>query len=209
MLGNILKKILYLLALSLAIAFAFNQQGYAQEKEDVIELLHADSSYWNLEEDNVIISLFGDVQFKHGNVYLSSDRAIWYKTAEQIVFLGRVEIADEDISLSSLRLTYYQRRKKIVAEQNVRLWSKEEQVLITGQRGEYQREKKYALFTQSPQLEIYPEKPESTIVVTADTLEYFADQEKGFAKEKVHIKKGDMDAFCGLAELSRGDSLHT
>jgi len=205
---NILNKIPYLIIISLILAFFFTSPAHAQ-KEEVIELLRADSSHWNLEEDNVIISLFGDVQFKHGNTYLNSDRAIWYKTAEQIVFLGRVKIKDEDVFLSAQRLTYYQRQKKIIAEHNVRLLSQKEQVLITGQRGEYQRERKYAMFTHSSKLEIYPEKPESTIVVTADTLEYFAKKNKGFAKGKVHIKKGDMDAYCGLAELSRGDSLHT
>lgn len=205
MFTDIPKKLTYLLILSIILIFTFTTKVSAQQKEEIIELLHADSSHWNLEEDNIIISLFGDVRFKHGSTFLNSDRAIWYKTAGQIVFLGKVKIEDEDIFLFAQKLTYYQRIKKVVAENKVKLLSKKEDIIITGERGEYDREKKYVIFIQSPKLEIHPEKPDSTITVTADTMEYFSDQKKGVAKKEVHIKKGDMDAYCGLAELFRQD----
>ncbi|HEX7402141.1 MAG TPA: LPS assembly protein LptD, partial [candidate division Zixibacteria bacterium] len=97
------------------------------------------------------------------------------------------------------RVTYYKNSGKAVADGNVILVSKKEEGQIRGEHGEYDRMKKYVFFTGSPSLVIKPDKGDSTITVVAEYMEYFPDERKGVAKEKVRITKANMTATCNEA----------
>jgi lipopolysaccharide assembly outer membrane protein LptD (OstA) len=195
------KKLAFLSILFVVIFLLPLASAHPQEQEEVIELLHADNSEMSFSKDSLVISLYGDVQFRHGTSNLRSDRAIWYKTSKQIVFMGKVEVEDKDQYLSADRLIYYERYKKAVADGKVKLVSQKEDAIISGEHGEYDRVKNYAFFILSPKLLIHPDKKDSSISVTSDTMEYFVDEHKGIARKDVHIQKGEMDAYCGKAEL--------
>jgi lipopolysaccharide assembly outer membrane protein LptD (OstA) len=195
------KQLVFLSILFAAIFLLPLISAFPQEQEEVIELLHADNSEMSVQKDSLVISLYGDVQFRHGTSNLRSDRAIWYKTSGLIVFMGKVRVEDQDQYLLADRVIYYERYKKAVADGNVKLVSQKEDAIISGEHGEYDREKNYAFFVLSPKLLIHPDKKDSSISVTSDTMEYFLDEHKGIARKDVHIQKGEMDAYCGESEL--------
>ncbi len=173
-----------------------------------IQLLNADFSELRLEKDNVMVNLIGNVIFKHGDLNLSSQRAVWYRTAGQVVFIDSVRIEDPDQVLTADRVTYFRNSRKAVADGNVVLFSKKEEAKVTGGHGEYERAKKSVSFSQSPSLILKPDKGDSTITVTAEFMEYLIDEEKGIAKEKVRIIKADMTATCDEATwINREDKI--
>lgn len=171
------------------------------EESEVIQLVHADQSEMRIEEDNIIINLIGNVRFRHKTTELTSNRAVWYRTAGQVVFLGEVNITDKGDSLRADRITYIQSTEEAVADGNVKLKSLKENAVILGTHADYQRANKYTLFTPDPKLVFYPDIQDSMIEVTADTMEYFLDPAFGVAKGNVHIKKEKMEALCGVADL--------
>jgi len=173
-----------------------------QEKaEEPVELLHADLSELRMEKENVILNLNGNVHFRHGNSELFSDRAVWYRSSGLLIFIGKVRVEEPDQSLSAERITYYQNLKKVVADENVKLESKRENTIVTGGHAEYDRNKKYVIFTQNPSLIYNPQIEDSSLTITADTLEYLVQLRRGNASGNVNILKGEMEASCENAEL--------
>ncbi len=155
-----------------------------------------------------MVNLIGNVIFKHGDLSLRSQRAVWYRTAGQVVFIDSVRMEDPDQILTADRVTYYKNSRKVVADENVVFFSKKEDAKVTGGHGEYDRVKKFVVFSQSPSLILKPDKGDSTITVTAKLMEYYIDEEKGIAKEKVRITKADMTATCDEATwINRGDKI--
>ena len=161
--------------------------------------MNADFSELRLEKDNTMVNLIGNVSFKHGDLSLRSQRAVWYRTAGQVVFIDSVRIEDSTQTLSADRVTYYRNSRNAVADGSVVLFSKKELTQIKGEHGEYDRVKKYVRFTGSTSLTLKPDKGDSTITVTADSMEYYPDEKKGIAKGKVHITKADMTSTCDQA----------
>jgi lipopolysaccharide assembly outer membrane protein LptD (OstA) len=177
------------------------------ERSESIELLNADFSELRMEKDNVMLNLIGNVKFKHGEINLESQRAVWYRTAGQVVFIDSVKVEDPDQILWADRVTYYKNLRKAVADGNVRLFSKKEDAVISGGHGEYDRTTKFVFFSQSPALILKPNKGDSTVygersrtvTITSQVMEYYIDQEKGIAKKDVLITKGTMKAQCDSA----------
>ncbi len=171
------------------------------ERSESIELLNADFSELRMEKDNVMLNLIGNVRFKHGDINLESQRAVWYRTAGQVVFIDDVKIEDPDQILWADRVTYSKNSRKVVADGNVRLVSKKEDAAISGGHGEYDRTTKFALFSQSPALILKPNKGDSSVTIVSQIMEYHADQKRGMAKKDVLITKGSMKAKCDSAYL--------
>lgn len=194
---RVLSIVIILLLLS-----ASNLWAKPQEKEEEsLELLHADLSDLRMEKENIILNLNGNVQFRHGKTELYADRAVWYRSSGLVIFLGKVKVEEPEQSLSAERITYYQKLKKVVADEKVKLESRKEKTVITGGHAEYERIRKYVLFTYSPSLVYNPEIEDSSLTITADTLEYFVELKRGVARGDVHILKGEMEASCEEAEI--------
>lgn len=184
----------------LVLFFLFCPLVYSQEAgKEPIRLLNADFSELRLEEDNVMVNLIGNVIFQHGDLNLKSNRAVWYRTAGQVVFIDSVWIEDPDQTLTADRVTYYRSSRKAVADGNVILHSKKEDARVTGGHGEYNRSSKSVIFTQSPSLTVKPDKGDSSIIVIAETLEYHVDARQGMGQKNVRITKADMTATCQKA----------
>jgi lipopolysaccharide assembly outer membrane protein LptD (OstA) len=171
------------------------------ERSESIELLNADFSELRTEKDNIMLNLIGNVKFRHGQLNLESQRAVWYRTAGQVVFMDSVKIEDPDQVLWADRVTYYKNSRKVVADGNVRLFSKKEDAEISGGHGEYDRTTKKVLFSQSPVLVLKPHQGDSTVTVNSQIMEYYIDQEKGVAQKDVYITKGNMRAQCDSATV--------
>jgi len=190
---------LFFLLVCLSFAQQNEKSGKAEISKEPLELLNADFSELRMEKDNVMVNLIGNVSFQQGDLNLRSSRAVWYRTAGQVVFIDSVKIEDSTQTLTADRVTYYKNSGKAVADGNVILVSKKEEAQIRGEHGEYDRMKKYVFFTGSPSLVIKPDKGDSTITVVAEYMEYFPDERKGVAKEKVRITKANMTATCNEA----------
>ncbi len=171
------------------------------ERSEAIELLNADFSELRMEEDNVMLNLIGNVKFKHGDIELESERAVWYRTAGQVVFIDDVRIEDPDQILWADRVTYSRSSRKIVADGKVRLLSKKEDAAISGGHGEYDRTTKFVLFSQSPTLVLKPDRGDSSVTVVGQIMEYYIDQKKGIARKDVSVTKATMKAECDSAIL--------
>ena len=161
--------------------------------------MNADFSELRMEKDNIMVNLNGNVSFKQGDLSLKSQRAVWYRTAGQVVFIDSVRIEDSTQTLTADRVTYNRNSGTAIADGNVVLVSKKEEAEIAGNHGEYDRTKKYVMVTGSPLLTIKPDKGDSTIKVSAEYMEYYPDERKGIARDSVHITKGDMTATCDTA----------
>ena len=190
------------LLIPLSNAFSAPQETKSSSEEpskEPLQLLNADFSELRLEKDNTMVNLIGNVSFKHGDLSLRSQRAVWYRTAGQVVFIDSVSIEDSTQTLSADRITYYRNSRSAVADGDVVLFSKKEAAQIKGEHGEYDRVKKHVRFTGSTSLTLKPNKGDSTITVTSDSMEYYTDEKKGIAKGKVHITKADMTSTCDQA----------
>jgi lipopolysaccharide assembly outer membrane protein LptD (OstA) len=198
---NIFLIILCLFFLLARVSFAQQNEksGKAEISKEPLELLNADFSELRMEKDNVMVNLIGNVSFQQGDLNLKSSRAVWYRTAGQVVFIDSVRIEDSTQVLTADRVTYSKNSGKAVADGHVILISKKEEAQIQGDHGEYDRLQKFVSFTGSPSLVIKPNQGDSTITVTAVSLEYFPDARKGFAKGKVQITKSNMTATCDEA----------
>jgi len=189
------------------ISLIFFIESQAKEKPPPLVLKHADELQTNLDEENMITNLYGKVWFEHGDLSLKSQRAVWYKSAGQVVLTGGVEVRDSTRTLNAERVVYYQNTGKAVATGEVRLFESKDKVLITGQRGEYDKEKKYAIFTENPKLIANPEQGDSSLTVTAKKMEYYKEDEIGIASDSVKIHKNRLNATCTKATWYNRDSL--
>ena len=176
------------------------------ERSEPIELLNADFSELRMEKDNIMLNLIGHVKFRHGEINLESQRAVWYRTAGQVVFIDDVKIEDPDQILSADRVTYYKNSRKVVADGGVKLLSKKEDAVISGGHGEYDRTAKFVFFSQSPALVFRPNKDDSTVTITSQSMEYYIDQEKAVAQKDVLITKGTLRAKCDTATSLKGEN---
>ncbi len=190
----------------LIITFLFVSNCYAAAEEDKapLELLHSDHLEIKNYEDNTIVNLIGNVQFRQGKTEISSQRAVWYKSAGQVVLVDSVFMDDgEGGTVSTDRATYFRKNKKIIARGNVVATTDSGRVILTGDRGDYLREQEYLLMKDNPQLKARDEGDTSWVVIDALKLEYFGDADIGIATDSVKITKGDMVATAGKAYFYR------
>ena len=193
--------------ITFGILFLTASGGFAAEKKSSpIELIHSDHLEIKNYDNNIILNLEGNVQFKQDSTFLSSGRAVWYKSAGQIVLIDDVFLDDgKGGTVRSDRATYYRSSKKITALGNMKATADSGRVVITGRRGSYLRESKYVVVTGNPELVSRNKEDTSSVTITAEKLEYFGIDELGVATDSVKITKGDMLATGGLAEYYRSE----
>jgi lipopolysaccharide assembly outer membrane protein LptD (OstA) len=182
----------------------------AQEKreEEPIELLHAGFLEFNNDPDNTIVSLTDSVVFRQGEATLKGDRAVWYKTAGQVVVQGNAELQDEEQVLTCDRLTYIKRIKKAMARGHVVAVDPEEDAVITSGYAEYDRKSKEVVTTMSPHAVFKASTPEERVDIDARRMEYYTSKKRAVAIDSVTITRGKLKADCGHAELfSREDRI--
>jgi lipopolysaccharide assembly outer membrane protein LptD (OstA) len=171
-----------------------------KSEEEPIELLHAGSLEFNNDPENTIIVLTDSVLLRQGEATLKGDRAVWYKTAGQVVVQGNAELQDEEQILTCDRLTYIKRIKKAMARGNVVAVDPEEETIITSGYAEYDRKKKLVVATISPHAVFKADSPES-LTVDALRMEYYTGEKRAVAVDSVTIQRGKLSANCGHAEL--------
>src|SRR4030067_2625231 len=104
-----------LLGVVISISLIFFIESQAKEKSPPLVLKHADELQTNWDEENMLTNLYGNVWFEHGDWSLKSQRAVWYKSAGQVVLTGGVEGQGSTRTLKAERVVYYQKSGKAVA----------------------------------------------------------------------------------------------
>lgn len=189
--------------LILALFFPCLTSAQSPRKAEPMVLQHADELQSNLDEENQIVSLFGNVCFKQGKMDLKSQRAIWYKKSGLVILMGEVNITDVEYDLRADKVTYYQNSKRAVAERKVKLIDKVQNVILTGEEAEYKKLEEFLTFRQSPTLILDSHKKDSALSVAAQIMEYSRQTQIGTAIGQVQINRGDLKATCGRAVFFR------
>jgi len=180
--------------------------GVAEKNAAPIELLHSDALEIKNYDDDIIINLIGNVRLKQDSTYISSGRALWYKSAGQVVLIDSVFLEDsKGGTVLADRATYYRSSRKVTAIGNVLAHADSGKVIITGQQADYLRDKQYLKVTGNPRLTAKGEKDTSSVAITARVLEYLGDQDMGIATDSVRIVKGDLLATGDYAHFYRKD----
>jgi len=139
-------KIFCLIAFVLLIGASARAQEADEKRseERIVEILNADSARaTNVDGDPADI-LIGHVAIKQGDTFVNADRAVRFKTKDQIIFEGDVTIVDEGDSLRADRVVYESDVKTGLGTGNVR-WSDGE-VAITSSLAHYSVDDKIAEF---------------------------------------------------------------
>lgn len=178
----------------------------AEKKTSPLELVHSDHLEIRQYDDNVILNLTGNVHFKQDSTHIKSQRAVWYKTSGVVVLIDSVFLDDgKGNTINSRRATYYRNSRKVTVSEDVLMVADSGRVRITGRKGEYLRDREYAIISGEPKLTARSEKDTSTVTITARLLEYDDLARIGTATDTVKITKGKLVATGGKAEFYRDD----
>ncbi len=151
--------------------------------------------------------VIGNVHFRQGEGQFWADSARWHQRANRVFLLGKVQIRYPDYRLSADSVRYDSKSKEGWAYGRVRYEDLKEKTILLGERGKYEREKKYLLIDQKPQMWLLPSasdtaKPETTFV-WAKKLEFFGDEEKGIGTDSVRIRRGKVFGYSQKAVFLR------
>ena len=154
----------------------------------------------------------GNVHFRQGEGQFWADSARWHQKTNRVFLLGKVKIRYPDYRLSADSVRYDAQSKEGWAYGRVRYEDFKEKTVLLGERGRYEREKKYLLVDQKPEMWLLPSvsdtvQPETTLV-WAKKLEFFGGEDKGIGTDSVRIRKGKVFAYAQKAVfLRREDKL--
>ncbi|MCI0530379.1 MAG: hypothetical protein L0Y74_00270, partial [candidate division Zixibacteria bacterium] len=111
-----------ILRLGLIVFLLCHSPVHAAEKSPPLILKHADQLETNLDNENLITNLNGNVWFTQGELDVKSKRAVWYKSAGQVVLIGSAVVQDSEHILKGERVIYYEKSGRAVATGDVSLW---------------------------------------------------------------------------------------
>jgi lipopolysaccharide export system protein LptA len=167
-------------------------KGSVHVVKDTIHM-YCDSAFY-FEAQNKLV-LLGNVEVDNGQRKIRALKITYYQDKDLTVSEGKVRVTSPDDSLYTHRLLYYQKKKEATATDSVFIWSKKDNVFITGKNGYFNDEKRYFRVQDSAYfLQIDSVKTDS-FQVFADKLEYYGDTLKyAVASDSVIILQGDLKA---------------
>lgn len=179
----------------------------ADVEEKPLDLVHADRLLSSGEDINNITNLIGNVHLKHGNTQLWSNRAVWYKKTDVVVFIDSVRLVDGPRILTGQILTYYRNLGSATVTGDVVLMDQLEELRLSAARVDYDKDKDIFIATGGlkesgqPVFKIYPDDGYSMTKITGDSIIYNAGEKTGFARDNVVITRHDMTATCTQSEF--------
>ncbi len=187
--------------------FAFSAFAQSKKKNDRLELLPGAGSLFHTQiRGEEVTWVIGSVHFRQAEGEFLADSARWQEKSERVMLVGRVKIKYPDYNLSADSVRYDARSKEGFAYGRVRYEDLKEKTVLLGRRGRYEREKKYLLIDEKPEMWLLSSpgegKPETTFV-WSKKLEFFGEKEKGVATDSVRIKRGAVFAFSQKAVFWR------
>jgi lipopolysaccharide export system protein LptA len=152
---------------------------HAQQKEDIVELEHADSLVGTEIDGEKARMYIGHVRLKHGSTLMTCERATQYLTSNKIAMEGVVEVKDDTMRLVTMHGMYFGDLKVIEGYERVLL--EEPGTVLHAAYGRYFMDEKKAFFRGN----VYVEDTAS--VLTSNELTYFREQQYSIADGTVKI----------------------
>lgn len=183
-------------------------QQTSSKKSERLELLPGARSLFHTEvRGEEVTWVVGNVHFRQGEGDFRADSARWHQKANRVVLAGRVKIRYPEYELRADSVRYDAKTKEGWAYGKIRYEDLKEKTVLLGERGRYEREKKYLLIDQKPEMQLLPaasdtSKPETTFV-WARKLEFYGDEEKGVGTDSVRIRRGKVFAYSQKAVFLR------
>ena len=183
-------------------------QQTSTNKIERLELLPGAGSLFHTEvRGEEITWVIANVHFRQGEGEFWADSARWHQKANRVVLIGKVKIRYPDYRLSADSVRYDAKSKEGWAYGRIRYEDLKEKTVLLGERGKYEREKKYLFIDQKPEMWLLPSvsdtaQPETTFI-WAKKLEFFGDEGKGIGTDSVRIRRGKVFAYSQKAVFSR------
>jgi len=197
-----MKKMMKIINLSILIMLTAACLCYGENKDDKpIDLIHADKFLSSGEDINNILNLFGNVHLRHGTADMFSERVIWYKKTDVVVFIDSVKLIDGSRTLKCQQLTYYRRTGLAKAADDVEITDKFEQLLLTADTVVFQKDIDNFTATGEPVFTVYPDDDSARMVIVGDSIIYNSEQKTGEAVNNVKITRRNMIADCDKADF--------
>lgn len=147
----------------------------------------------------------GTVTLACGTAVMTGDSAVQFETEQRAEMIGSVTYRDTTRTLSSNRLTYYEKTGQVVATGNVKLVRLSTGARLEGPRVDFYRGAVAGGRTRAtgrPHLIIPPEQPGGeSIEVDADVTELLGEAE-AFARGDVVIGRSDFEATADSARFT-------
>lgn len=186
-------------ALLIFILIGFSYSAKPADKP--LDLIHADRFISSGEDENNIINLVGNVHLGHGGTELWSDRAVWYKKTDLVVFIDSVRLVDSLRVLTCQNLTYYRKTGSATAVGDVVLIDKSEAVRLNANKVDYSRQGGKCIATGGPVFTLYPDNDSTRTTIVGDSIIYYSDRKTGEALNDVEIRRRDILATSARAEF--------
>ncbi len=168
--------------------------------------------------------LSGNVRFRHGDLRLETQRALWERVRNRVTCETAMRITHHGSLLTADRGMYDREADRAQAEGNVVMRDSSGEVNATGDRLDYDRVLRVAVLSGNPVARrfyqrrlVYPEgdstrvpeeKPADTLTIRALKLKYNDSTGVSVAEGNVVITRRDLRITCGRAEYrQKQDSL--
>ena len=150
----------------------------AQESRPIV-LNHADTLLGKIIDGEQVQVLFGHVQLQQGNVHITCDTALQFRTSGNVNLTGNVVVYDDSVTLTSPRGRYDRATRRAEGFGGVHL--DDGKVQLTARYGWYLVEPRIAHFRDRVVVQ------DSSSTITADSLTYYRNTRRSEAFGKVTI----------------------
>jgi len=189
------------LALLVCLALAFGLWAGEPAKNQPLDLIHADKLLSSGKDVNNTTSLIGNVHLRHGTTELWSNRAIWYKKTDVVVFIDSVRLVDSTRVMTTKHLTYYRSNGSATAVGEVVIDDRLEMGLLEANKVDFRKAENLFIATGGPVMTLYPDDDSTKTVIVGDSIIYHTDTKTGEAINNVIIKRRDTESTSQRADF--------
>jgi len=183
----------YWLALILLGVPFFSVQAKSEKKDyDPLEVLHADSMEYIGGGDKTWIRFIGNVEIKHGNLKIQSQKADYFKKEQKADLSENVKVFMPDTKMRADRVIYDAKSQEINAKGNLYLEDLDDEISLQGEWGKYFRKGEIAKVYGRPILTRVDTAKNDTFTITSDSMEYVEQERKFTAFGNAIVNAGNI-----------------
>jgi lipopolysaccharide export system protein LptA len=172
-------------------------KGSVHVVKDTIQMF-CDSVYY-YEQRNVW-ELMSNVRVSNGHRKIKANKIIYFPDDDLTECLGNVRASSAKDSLFSRRLIYNLKKKDAKANGDVYLWSKNDNAIVTGQKGYFNDAQSFFRVSQKSHFLQIDSASKDSFQVFSEILEYYGDTlSYAYALDSVKIVQGNFLAHCDSA----------
>jgi lipopolysaccharide export system protein LptA len=177
--------------------------GIAKTKtspENPLILKHANQmqNYGNGEK--MWSRLTGEVEFQHGEINLKSQEADYFRADQRVELRNQVVLTARGKELTADKMNYQKADQRVEAHGQVVIRDQEQNMTLTGEWGEYFRDKKLANVYGRPVLTNVDTVRNDTLQIISDRMEFNEETSSATALGNVVLLSGKTKATGGRGE---------